>query len=785
MRRVREKLDGYFGIEVDCMGSAGGLAFMWKNELDCSLLTTSVHHIDLLVKEGGREWRVTGFYGWHVVSDRHLSWELHRLLSGQSDVPWLCMGDFNEVLFSTEMKGGSRPQWQMNNFRTAIDDCGLTGIGWEGYQFTWDNGQAGEANKQSMIDRAMCTSSWLELFPYAKLIHLTREWSDHALIKLLLDRRATVIEVKRDFKFEQMWIGEEGCEEAIRRGVGKGCGELGAAINECAKELQAWKKSSIRKIGYMVERKCKQLDRLSEGSRTEEEIRKRKKLVSELLPFDAKKNNIGGNVLGLYGYRMVTAIPNFSILERELFASTQSRNFDAMLMGLEGRVHNRMNERLRLEYREEEVVEVLNQMHPLKAPGPDDMNALFFQSFWHIIGSDVIATVLANRLKGFIGEIVSENQSAFTPAGLITDNVLIAFEMFHHMKCSSNAEGGMAIKLDMAKAYDRVEWVFLRRVLEVMDFDRDWVSRVMACVSSVSFSVLINGVPTDNFRPQRGLHQGDLLSPYLFILCAEALSNLVRRAVERGSLTGLRISSSAPTISHLFFADDSIFFVKANEEEAGVVNDILRRYEAASGQLARYFRTGDFMTADVGYRLSYTWRSILGARTVLERGLRRRIGDGRDTRVWGHAWVEGNESGKVISPCGPGSEAMNVADLLKPHGRGWDKELVERMFLPFEAIRILNIRTSPNMPRDDCVAKWVWSSLNLDGAEEEDMADGVGEVRDWVEGIWRAGDAREVEKYMVGCWAIWEHMNKVAFDGAMIEPDRIVRRARDILSERG
>ncbi|XP_074292863.1 uncharacterized protein LOC141619745 [Silene latifolia] len=243
MRRVREKLDGYFGIEVDCMGRAGGLAFMWKKELDCSLLTASVHHIDLLVKEGG---------------------------------------DFNEVLFSTEMKGGSRPQWQMNNFRAAIDDCGLTDIGWEGYQFTWDNGQAGDAKRQSMIDKAMCTNLWLELLSYIKLIHLTREWFDHALIKLHLERHVTVMEVKRGFKFEQMWIGEEGCEEVIRRGVGKRRGELGAAINECARELQAWKKSSIRKIGYMVERKCKQLDRLSEGSRTEEDIRKRKKLVSEI-----------------------------------------------------------------------------------------------------------------------------------------------------------------------------------------------------------------------------------------------------------------------------------------------------------------------------------------------------------------------------------------------------------------------------------------------------------------------------------------------------------------------
>ncbi|XP_074297333.1 uncharacterized protein LOC141628043 [Silene latifolia] len=227
MRRVREKLDGYYGIEVDSMGRAGGLAFMWKKEVDCTLMTASLHHIDMTVREREREWQVTCFYGWPSVSDRHLYWELLRLLGRKSNLPWLCMGDFNEVLYSTEMKGGSRAQWQMNNFQAAVSDSGLMDIGWEGYQFTWDNGQAGEANKQSMIDKAMCTTSWLDIFPYAKLFHLTREWSDHAPIKLSLDNRVAAQTARQGFKFEQIWIGEEGYEEAVRRGVDKGRGVLG------------------------------------------------------------------------------------------------------------------------------------------------------------------------------------------------------------------------------------------------------------------------------------------------------------------------------------------------------------------------------------------------------------------------------------------------------------------------------------------------------------------------------------------------------------------------------
>ncbi|XP_074299432.1 uncharacterized protein LOC141630527 [Silene latifolia] len=282
MRRVREKLEGYYGMEVDNVGRSGGLAFLWRKEIECTFVSDFVHHMDYIIREEEKEWRVTGFYGWPAVTDRHLSWKLLRILGEQSTLPWLCVGDYNEILYSTEMLGGSRAQWQMNNFQEAVDKCGLRDVQWEGYQFTWDNGQAGEANRQSMIDRALCTSSWFDLFPYAILMHLEREWSDHAPIKLVFNYRERECEPVRAFKFEQMWVGERGCEEAVIRGVERGGGVLGESIRACARELQKWKKSDIRKIGCDMERKRKQLARLNQGSRSEDNVRKRKKLVAEL-----------------------------------------------------------------------------------------------------------------------------------------------------------------------------------------------------------------------------------------------------------------------------------------------------------------------------------------------------------------------------------------------------------------------------------------------------------------------------------------------------------------------
>ena len=108
----------------------------------------------------------------------------------------------------------------------------------------------------------------------------------------------------------------------------------------------------------------------------------------------------------------------------------------------------------------------------------------------------VVNKVIANRLKPFLNSIISETQSAFIADKLITDNVLIAFESLHHMKtCCSRKTGFMALKLDMSKAYDRMEWVFLEKILLKMGFQNSWVSLIMECITTVSYSVLVNGEP--------------------------------------------------------------------------------------------------------------------------------------------------------------------------------------------------------------------------------------------------------------------------------------------------
>jgi hypothetical protein len=192
--------------------------------------------------------------------------------------------------------------------------------------------------------------------------------------------------------------------------------------------------------------------------------------------------------------------------------------------------------------------------------------------------------MIANRLKVFFPEIISDYRSAFVPGRLISDNILLAYESMHAMKRKKGKKGLCAVKLDMHKAYDRVEWKYLDKIMIKLGFARRWVDKIMACVSSVQYNVRFNSMETDVFTPTRGLRQGDPLSPYLFLLVAEGLSSMLRGAEARGEIKGVHVCRDAPMISHLLFADDSLILMQADSENSTNLKNILDSYCASSGQ---------------------------------------------------------------------------------------------------------------------------------------------------------------------------------------------------------
>lgn len=197
----------------------------------------------------------------------------------------------------------------------------------------------------------------------------------------------------------------------------------------------------------------------------------------------------------------------------------------------------------------------------------------------------IIAKILTRRLQKYLPELISHHQSAFVPGRAISENVLITHETLHYLKTSgAKKRCSMVVKTDMSKAYNRIEWGFLEAVLKRLGFRGLWIQWVIECVTTLSYSFLINGTPYGKVTPSRGLRQGDPISPYLFILCTEVLSGLCTNAQRNDSLLGLQVSQKSPYVNHLLFADDTMLFCKTNERNCRTLRAILRRYELCSGQ---------------------------------------------------------------------------------------------------------------------------------------------------------------------------------------------------------
>jgi hypothetical protein len=318
----------------------------------------------------------------------------------------------------------------------------------------------------------------------------------------------------------------------------------------------------------------------------------------------------------------------------------------------------------------EEVRVALFQMHPDKSPGPDGFNPAFYQNFWELCGDEVFVAVkewlvrgyfptslnetniclipkcnnpssmkdfrpislcnvlykvvsklLANRLKLVLGKYISEEQSAFIEGRSIIDNALIAIEIIHCLKRRTRGgKGELALKIDFSKAYDKVEWSYLKGVLGRMGFSETWIKWMMLCVSSVNYSALMNFEKVCPIHPGRGLRQGDPLSPYLFILVTEGLTSLIHQATANGDIHGVKICRGAPVVSHLLFADDCFLFCRSNISETTKLLEILKTYELASGQEINLSKSEVFFSRNLSRATQEDLSNIMGVKHVLGTG---------------------------------------------------------------------------------------------------------------------------------------------------------------------
>jgi exonuclease III len=270
--RIKLGFDYMFG--VDSLGRSGGLLLLWKKNFNVTIQNYSRRHINAEINNcaNNLKWKLTGFYGHPNSAKRKESWDLLRYLSNLQPSPWVCIGDFNEIVDSSEKKGVViRPRWQMEDFQRGLEDARLHDLGFNGPKYTWNNGRPGRDYTVERLDRAVANTEWRDIWRDAGVEILVCCSSDHLPVLLKLQRLISHGRKKwRPFRYKVGWSKRGDFKKIIQEAwevkipsrepwVG-----FKRKLQKCKKVIQRWVQKSKPPTEKYIKEKTTELAKIQE-----------------------------------------------------------------------------------------------------------------------------------------------------------------------------------------------------------------------------------------------------------------------------------------------------------------------------------------------------------------------------------------------------------------------------------------------------------------------------------------------------------------------------------------
>ncbi|KAL4379818.1 hypothetical protein GQ457_02G032950 [Hibiscus cannabinus] len=536
---------------------------------------------------------LTVIYASPQLSSRNLLWPQLLALRHFDSVPWVLGGVFNAINNAGDRMGGSiRRDGVCQKFGDFLESVGLQDLDFNGPKFTW---------KRSMlhqrIDGCVGNGAWFDAWPFSCANHLAQIGFDHQHI-LLMGAVECCMRLPSSFKYIAAWQDEPNFKSML-----EGCWSSEHGIVEnlemFTKPTTDWNQDTFGNIDDVLAQE-ESLWFQRSRSRWIQDGNQNTRFYHQATKARQRRRNVTMIKLANGACDNPDLIKNGAIWIGRLFLAPVTQDG---------------------------VKNVIFSMDPLKAPGIDGIHAMFYQRNWELVGSSVVefvrkcfaegvipaeanrtilvlipkvplpdcftkfrpislclvtykalTKVIVNRLKPFLPNLVSDSHASFVPGRSITDNVILAQEVIYSMRWKNGRKGWMDLMIDLEKAYDRLEWSFIANTLCDIGLPMDFIRLIMNCIISVSTQISWNMELSDSFQPSRGIRQCDPMSPYIFVLCMERLSQAIKVEIAQGRWVEIKLSRHGPGLSHLLFADDIILFAKASDRQMHVMKAVLDRF---------------------------------------------------------------------------------------------------------------------------------------------------------------------------------------------------------------
>ncbi|XP_026459415.1 uncharacterized protein LOC113360081 [Papaver somniferum] len=362
---------------------------------------------------------------------------------------------------------------------------------------------------------------------------------------------------------------------------------------------------------------------------------------------------------------------------KKIFASSMPSNsdIDDVLMDIKPIISDDLNSELVAILSENEIFTTVKNMAPWKSPGPDGFLGGFFRDNWDHISTEVI------------------NHSAFIANRKIHDNIIICHEILHSFKTrkrKNNKDGFMAIKLDLSKAFDRLEWPFVIVVFKKLGFSDDWCQLIHQCIIIVSYSILVNGSPGEMFSPSR---DDCMLFSKASLVYAKNLMIIINKFA-KASGQAINLEKSG------FFTSKKMYHkhIKLISKALGIkflssTEKYLGKSKISGGLgIRNYFSTNRVLIAKLGWRMCKNPSQL--------------VNDGKSTKIWNHNWLPSY----TCPPSSINSDYENyvyVNELINHHDNNWNINILSSLFSPKDSIRIRSLKI--NVYKSDEI---MWAHIN-------------------------------------------------------------------------